>query len=194
MKTAYQVPIFLLMAVLGSSRSICQSPTASEVQALADSAIKKLQWRVWTQGSFSVMSLEIPYEMGNETYGVDLDVAKPKEATRPEFILVRFPSTVDKKQGCFIAFSKTVKKDGQWSMELAKGTTIRLDYDMCDSNICSLRIIKGYARNSETGEYIDVFKEFLEYDHALFLIYQHGEHKSVTVPLFSFKDQYRKLD
>jgi hypothetical protein len=85
-------------------------------------------------------------------------------------------------------------KDGKWSMEPVKGLIVRLNFDTCDSSTCRTRMFYGFAREKEKSDSVDVFKNFLEYDHALFMIFEHGEHKTVMVPLFSFKEQYKKLE
>jgi hypothetical protein len=114
-----------------------------------------------------------------------LTVAKDKEKKRPEFISIIIPSNVVKSNGIFIKFG---------NKELEKGNPVRVLFERCDDEICTARIIGGFATDEKTNEKVDIFQKFLDFDHVYFLfIYSDGSHKSVVVPLFSFKEQYRKL-
>jgi hypothetical protein len=88
--------------------------------------------------------------------------------------------------GIFIKFARTVINDGQQTMELEKGNPVRVNFERCNDETCTARIINGYA--SDEGKQQDIFQKFLDFDHVLFLfIYADGTHKSIAIPLFSFK-------
>jgi hypothetical protein len=45
-----------------------------------------------------------------------------------------------------------------------------------------------------TDEKIDIYQRFMEFDHVYFmLVYPDGSHKSIAVPLNSFKEQYKAI-
>lgn len=77
-------------------------------------------------------------------------------------------------------------------MELEADKPVRINFESCNDETCTARIINGYA-NNDNGEEKDIFNKFMTFDHALFL-YPEGGHKSVAVPLFSFKQQYKNLE
>jgi len=79
-------------------------------------------------------------------------------------------------------------------MELEKSDPTRVNFERCNNETCTARIINGYV-TGEDGKKQDVFQKFLNFNHVLFLfIYPDGTHKSVAVPLFSFKEQYKNLE
>ena len=79
-------------------------------------------------------------------------------------------------------------------MELEKKSTRRISFESCKGETCTARILEGYLSDEKTGEPIDIFQSFLDYDHVLFLFtYADGSHKSVAIPLFTFKQQYKSL-
>ena len=78
-------------------------------------------------------------------------------------------------------------------MELENGNPLRIQFEKCNNEYCTATVVDGYAYHDD-GVKEDIFQKFLDFDHVLFLfIYPDGSHKSVAVPLFSFKDQYKKL-
>ena len=142
-----------------------------------------------------MMFLDVPFQRDNidSTEYLTLCVAQDKTKTRPDFISVIVPDNVLHDNGIFIKFSKTVTENGERHMELEAGDPVRVSFEGCTDAICTARIINGYARH-DNGDQEDIFQKFLNFDHVLFLfVYPDGSHKSVAVPLFSFKDQYKTL-
>jgi hypothetical protein len=77
---------------------------------------------------------------------------------------------------------------------LEKGNPIRINFEKCDNETCTARLLGGYVTNEKTNEKIDIFQKCLDFDQILFLlVYDDGSRKSITVPLFSFKQQYKQL-
>lgn len=165
------------------------------VKTLANKAAQSFTWDVNKEDKGSLMFLDVPYVRDNSdsVEYLTLTVAKDKTKQRPDFISIIVPNNVVQSNGIFIKFANTVIKDGDWTMELEKENPVRVSFESCDSESCTARLINGFAKSDE-GTQEDIFKKFFLCDHVLFLfIYPDGSHKSVIVPLSSFKEQYGKL-
>jgi hypothetical protein len=183
--------IFILLTIGGVF-----SQNQENIKALADSAVKMFTWDIQKADKGSLMFLDVPYTRENHDSAeyLTITVAKDKSKLRPDFISIIIPNNIVKSNGIFIKFANSVKtKDGERKMEMEKGSPVRINFEKCDDD-CTARIIEGYAFHDKTNEKEDVFQKFLDFDHVLFLfIYPDGSHKSVAVPLFSFKQQYKTL-
>lgn len=171
------------------------SQNGSNLKADADSAIKIFTWDIQKTGLGTLMFLDVPYQRENagSTEYLTLTVAKGKTKQRPDFISVIIPNNVVQSNGIFIKFAKTVTKNGQRGMELEKVNPVRIQFERCNDETCTARMIDGYAKH-DNGDIEDIFQKFMAFDHVLFLfIYPDGSHKSVAVPLFTFREQYKKL-
>lgn len=188
---------FLLASILALLLSFnSYSQNADSIKSFADAAVNAVKWDIQKAEKGTLMFLDVPYQRDNydSVEYLTLTVAKNKSVTRPAFISVIIPSNVNQANGIFVKFSKTVKKDGEWAMEMGKGNPVRVNFERCNDETCTARIIDGYV-SEDNGEQRDIFQKFLNFDHVLFLfIYPDGTHKSVAVPLFSFKEQYKTLD
>lgn len=181
-----------LLSFIGSSFS----QTNDNIKSTTDSIVKIFTWDIEKVDKGSLMYLDVPYQRDNadSTEYLTLTVAKDTASLRPAFISVIIPNNIVQSNGIFIAFASNVTSNGQRSMKLEKGTMVRINFESCNDETCTARIINGYA-SSDDGTQQDIFKNFLHYDHVLFLfVYKNGSHKSVAVPLFSFKEQYKNLD
>lgn len=182
---------FLLLCI---SHSFEQ--TNDNLKAAADSAAKLFTWDIEKEKEGALMFLDIPYERDNSDSieYLTLTVAKDTVKQRPAFISIIIPNNIVQSNGIFIMFANTLIKSGVHTMQLENGKPVRINFESCNDETCTARIIDGYA-NSDNSEQEDVFQKFLTFDHVLFLfIYPDGSHKSVAVPLFSFKEQYKKLN
>lgn len=182
-----------ILAFLFSYSSYSQN--ADSIRSLADAAVNAVKWDIQKAEKGTLMFLDVPYQRDNfdSVEYLTLTVAKNKSNTRPAFISVIIPSNINKANGIFVKFSKTVKKDGEWAMEMEKGNPVRVNFERCNDETCTARMINGYV-SEDNGEQQDIFQKFLNFDHVLFLfLYPDGTHKSVAVPLFSFKEQYKTL-
>ena len=153
------------------------------------------KWDIETLEKGSMMFLDVAYQRNgtDSTEFLTLTVAKDKTKERPAFISIIIPNNIVQSNGIFITFANSVTRDGARTMELTKEKPVRIKFEKCGDETCTARIIDGYG-SRDSGETVDIFQKFLDFDHALFLfIYEDGSHKSVAVPLFSFKEQYKKL-
>ena len=185
----------LAVSILLATYSLAQS--ADSLKRLADAAIKAFTWDLQKSDKGALMFLDVPYTRDGQDSAeyLTLTVAKNKSAERPEWISVIVPSNIVQANGIFIAFANTIKTpDGMSKMELEKKSTRRIALEGCKGSTCTARILEGYLSDEKTGEPVDIFQNFLDYDQVLFLFtYADGTHKSVAVPLFTFKEQYKKL-
>ena len=169
-----------------------------DIKVQADSAIKSFHWDIQKSERGTLMFLDVPYTKDgqNSAEYLTLTIAKDKSKNRPDFISVIIPSNIVQSNGIFIKFAKTVKTNENpgWKMELEKGNPVRVNFEKCNDETCNARIISGYIVDEKTTDQLDIFQKFLDFDHVLFLfIYPDGSHKSVAIPLFSFKEQYKQL-
>lgn len=169
--------------------------SAGDIKKTTNGLDNVFRWDVQKEERGSLMFLDVEYQQDNSDSieYLTLTVAKDKSKKRPEFISVILPNNVVKANGIFITFANTTVKDGKQSMEMQKGMPVRVNFESCNNETCTARLISGLATH-DNGEKEDIFQKFLTFDHVLFLfIYPDGSHKSVAVPLSSFKQQYKKL-
>lgn len=186
--------LFVIVSSLLLTSSVF-SQTQDSIKKMADAAVKSFTWDIEKAEKGTLMFLDVSYVRDNSdsTEYLTLTVAKGKAKDRPDFISVIIPNNVVQSNGIFVKFANTVSKNGERSMELDKGTPVRVNFEKCSDETCTARMIDGYALH-DNGDQEDIFKKFLHFDHVLFLfIYPDGSHKSVAVPLFSFKQQYQTL-
>ncbi|HTD39018.1 MAG TPA: hypothetical protein VK671_00255 [Mucilaginibacter sp.] len=176
------------------SKRIVTDSQKGETTALHDTAFL-FTWDIQKEAKGSLMFLDVPYGHDGKTEYLSITVAKDTSKDRPAFISVIVPSAINQSNGIFMAFANNAKSvSGEPKLEIAKDHTVRLNFEKCGDTDCAARIINGYWNDKEDNKQVDVLKNFLEYDHVLFLIlYNDGGHKSVAVPLFSFKKQYKAL-
>jgi hypothetical protein len=183
----------IILTILLTSGAFAQNKNS--LKNAADRAVKAFTWDIQKSDKGSLMFLDVPYtkEGKDSAEYLSLTVAKAKSKERPDFISVIIPNNIVQSNGIFIKFAKTVTKNGDWTMEMEKGNPVRINFEQCDEADCTARIIDGYATH-DGGKKEDVFKKFMDFDHVLFLfVYPDGSYKSVAVPLFSFKQQYKTL-
>ncbi len=167
---------------------------------VADSAGKSSQWEIQNVEQGKLMLLDVPYKRQGQDSSDDLTitVAKDRAHKRPAFIAVIVPDNVQQPTGIYLKFSKSYKnEDGKWNVEMDKSDPIRVQFEKCDDEkkICTARLSGGYISDPNTDEKIDIFQRFMEFDHVYFLLtYSDGSHKSVPVPLASFKEQYKAIN
>ena len=163
------------------------SQSNADIKKMADVAVKVFTWDIEKAEKGSLMFLDVPYQRDNQKTQeyLTLTVAKDKTKKRPDFISIIVPSNVDKSNGIFIKFG---------NKELEKGNPVRVSFEKCDNEICTARIVSGFVTEEKTNEKVDIFQKFLDFDKVYFLfVYSDGSHKSVSIPLFSFNEQYQNL-
>lgn len=172
--------------------NLSYATTSVPVPAIVDAAVKSFTWDVRSTQRGPMMFLDIPYQHAdsNETEYLTLTVAKEYARERPVFISVIVPDNIKKSNGIFLGFAKG--KDN------SVNDLVNLPIQNCTkeskNNFCTARIMDGFAINTKTKQTIDVFQDFMKFDQVYFMIsYADGSHKSISVPLFSFKEQYKQL-
>jgi hypothetical protein len=181
MKKIFIIFLTVILAEYSFSQSL------DSIKIMANEAIKMFTWDIQKLDKGAMMFLDIPYQRDNQDSieYLSLTVAKDKSKNRPDFISVIIPSNIVKSNGIFIKFAND---------KMEKANPVRVNFENCDNETCTARLIGGYFTDEKTKEQIDIFQKFLDFKHVYFLfIYPDGSHKSVAVPLFSFKEQFTKL-
>ena len=173
------------------------SQNQDSLKLLAQAAEKAFTWDIQKADKGNLMFLDVPYirEGKDSTEYLTLTVAKYTAEKRPAFISVIVPNNILQSGGIFITFANSVNlPNGERKMQLAQENPNRILFEKCEGETCTARIISGYVVNEKTKQQVDIFQKFFEFDHVLFLfVYADGSHKSVAIPLFSFKRQYKEL-
>jgi hypothetical protein len=174
--------------------SDARSQNQGSLKDLADAAVKMFTWDIQKEKNGILMFLDVPYRRDNQdtTEHLSLTVAKTYSQERPDFISVVVPDNVSQNNGIFIKFARTVSQ----KPEFEKGQPLRIPFESSDSEkqTFTARMIGGYATDEKAAQKVDVLQKFMEFDHVFLLfIYPDGSHKSVAVPLSSFKKQYNAL-
>ena len=182
MKISIKITLLLFLSINSFSQS------KESLKKMADEAEKIFTWDIDKMDKGTLMFLDVAYERENQnsTEYLTLTVAKTKTEKRPKFISMILPNNIVKSNGIFIKFGND---------ELEDAMPVRVEFENCDNETCTARIINGYITKEDTKEKIDVFEKFMNFRHVYFLfIYPDGSHKSVAVPLYIFKRQYSALD
>lgn len=187
--------LLIIFALLTVSNSYSQD--TSSITEMINKAVKAFTWDIEkVKNKGTLMFLNVPYERNN-TDSIEyltLIVAKDKAKQRPNFISIIIPNNIIQTNGIFIMFARTATKNRQQPMEFEKGNLVRVNFEHCNDETCTARIINGYASGGD-GKNEDIFQKFLDFDRVFFLfIYPDGSYKPVVVPLFSFQQQYKKLE
>lgn len=153
-------------------------------------------WDVHKSAKGEIMFLDIPYEDNNQTEYITLSVAKNKSVRRPAFISVILPSNINFRKGLLIAFAKSAKTaNGGFNIQLIDTTAATVKFGEKNVTTYTARMVGGYLIDLETGKQFDEYERLLHYDHMMFLFFlSNGSHKSVSVPLYTFKQQYIPLE
>lgn len=171
--------------------------TADDIRQMADSAVKAFTWDVVEGEMGNMMFLDVAFQRDNadSIEFLTLSVAKSKKEPRPDFISVIVPGNVDENNGIFLKFASSVAANNDGNhFKLEDGPATKIHFEKCDGKTCTARMVNGIALSAETNNKIDIFQKCQQFDHLLFLFfYPDGSHKSVAVPLFSFKEQYNRL-
>lgn len=179
--------------------SLCNTlPLYSQAQESAsfsiDESLAFFKWDIERADKGALMFLDIPYiRDNNDTIEyLTLTVAMAKTKIRPDFISIIVPSDIQKNNGIFLKFSK---RNNPVS-ETKENVALLLAFDTCytKNETCAARLWDGYAINKATKMKTDVFTALLDMDFMyVFLTYPDGGHKTVMIPLASFKDQFKIL-
>jgi hypothetical protein len=173
------------------------SQNGENLKAATDSSILKFNWDIQKTEKGDLMFLDIPYSRDNQDSieYLTLTVVKTKSKKRPDFISIIIPNNILQSNGIFIKFANSIiAKNEERTIEMEKGNPVRIDFEKCNNQDCTARIIDGYAINEDTNDRKDIFQKFLDFDFVLVLfVYPDNSHKSIIIPLSSFKKQYITL-
>ncbi|HET9135807.1 MAG TPA: hypothetical protein VFO76_04155 [Candidatus Kapabacteria bacterium] len=161
--------------------------------AQTDTTTKPLVWDIQPSFNGTIMYLDVPYIGHADTIEyLTLNVSKNTGASRPAFISVMMQSPIDQQKGMFLTYSKPAANATH--LEPQQELTTKMEFQDCNSDFCTVRIIDGFAKRGEKKQTADIFSEFLKYDYVMFLFFfPDGSHKSVAVPLKSFQQQWKTL-
>jgi hypothetical protein len=140
---------------------------------------------VWDVKDFPkgrMMFLDVPYTVESKTEYLTLTVAKETSNQRPNFISVIVPNDLSDSKIMEIVF--TYKNDSLTQ-------TVYPMFENCHEDYCIFRMHNSYAVDKANNQ-VDVIRNFLRYDVVFFNFERkNGLKSSVSVPLFSFKEQYK---
>ncbi len=177
------IPILLLVGCNSPKDKPATIPVQSKQDSIGKNAIDSLfVWEVETLPKGKMMYLDVPYSVDGKTEYLSLTVAKEATNERPTFISVIVPNDLDES----VIMEMTFK-----DKEDSRSQTVYPDFDKCKEDYCTFRINNGYAVDKAKKE-VDVFRNFLRYDVVYFsFVRKNGAKYSVSVPLYSFKEQYK---
>jgi len=166
---------------------------------VADSAGKRTLWDTVKTPNGALLLFDAPYKRAGQdsTEDLTITIAKERAHKRPAFIAIIVPNNVIHASGILMQFSKTYKdENGKPFVQMERSDPLKVPFENCDADrkTCTVRIAAGYIVDPQTDERTDIFEKFMEFDHVYFmLMYPDGSHKSVAVPLDSFKEQYKSI-
>lgn len=166
---------------------------AKSIFAQTDTTAKPLVWDIQPSFNGTIMYLDVPYIGHADTIEyLTLNVSKNTGASRPAFISVMMQSPINQQKGMFLTYSKPGVVGTH--IEPQQELTTKMEFQDCNSDFCTIRIVDGYAKRGDKKQTVDIFAEFLKYDYVMFLFFfPDGSHKSVAVPLKSFQEQWKTL-
>ncbi len=139
-------------------------------------------WDVEDLPKGRMMYLDVPYTVDGKTEYLSLTVAKEALNKRPSFISVIVPNDLSDSKIMEIVF--TYKNDSLTQ-------TVYPKFENCQEDYCTFRMLNAYAVDKANNQ-VDVIRNFLRYDVVYFNFERkNGLKSSVSVPLYSFKEQYK---
>jgi hypothetical protein len=123
-----------------------------------------------------------------------LTVAISRTKNRPDFISIIVPSDIQKSNGIFLEFAK--RGDLGFEIKIEENNMINVPFETCDieHKTCTARFYEGYINIQTKNIKEDVFLKFLNMDYMFILLtYPDEGHKTIIIPLTSFKRQIKTL-
>jgi len=169
----------------------CNSPKEKAATISEPNEIKNAQKNIldslflWDVEDFPkgrMMYLDVPYTVDGKKEYLTLTVAKETSNQRPSFISVIVPNDLSDSKIMEIVFTNNTYSISQ---------TVYANLDKCKDDFCAFRMNNAYAVDKANNQ-VDVIRNFLKYDEVYFNFeHKNGLKSSVSVPLFSFKEQYK---
>jgi hypothetical protein len=182
-----KLPILLLIILFAA----CNSPkektaTISEPNEIKNAPKDSMDyffvWDVEDLPKGRMMYLDVPYTVDGKTEYLSLTVAKETSNERPSFISVIVPNDLSDSKIMEIVF--TYKNDSLTQ-------TVYPKFENCQEDYCTFRMLNAYAVDKANNQ-VDVIRNFLRYDVVYFNFERkNGLKSSVSVPLYSFREQYK---
>lgn len=177
--------------------SLCFFPQVkNDIESQANFAVESFKWDIEKPAKGFIMFLDVPFKRENQRTleYITLTVAKDKTKERPDFISIIVPNNILQSNGLIIAFTYRNISDKNAGILIHKERLIKIEFEKCNSQDCTARIVDCFAIDQETNNKYDTFNDFLTADQLLIiLVYPDKSHKSIMIPLFSFRKQYNDL-
>jgi hypothetical protein len=184
----------VLPSALNISKKIIEEMDKFIVQ-LANLAEEQFTWDIDRKEKGTLMFLDVEY-FSKQKERIDfltLCVAKNNGEKRPKGISFILPNYLNKTNCIFLFFTNNIidKETKDFKFILDQKSTIRLHFEDITEDTCTARIWNGYSTDEESGLVIDIFQKFLEFDSMIVMYFNEDmTHQSISVPLFSFRQQY----
>jgi hypothetical protein len=157
------------------------------------SSAKKFTWLIQQNEQGSVMSLDIPYAVKKKTRYLTIIISKRKGEVRPDVVSVMLPAPVKKEDGMYVMFSEAQNRNGKHLIVRDTNMTANAKFSNCNSEFCTVQMNGGYLTGRSREKKYDVIENFQKYDEVTFLYFDKTGHQAVSVPLSTFKKQYKEL-
>ena len=187
----YFHPVFcILFAFLSLSCNRKSIRTEQEWSEMLDSIYF---WDVKPELKGAMMFLDVAYQTCDScvTDFLTMSIAKHKSRKRPDWIAVILPDNIIQDEGVFLFFSDSNEGNNQ-SPE--KDISIRVNLSEHTNETFVVRLKDGFALD-ENNNKVDILKKFRESDMVYFMIFlPDGGHKTISIPLKFFREQYKELE
>lgn len=183
-----QLPFLLLIIFLVACNSASDKGTKvitknkKSTSNIATKVDSLFVWDVEILPKGIMMYLDVPYTVDGKTEYLSLTLAREATNDRPTFISVIVPNNLDDSEIMEMMFT---------NRNYSLSQTVYPDFDKCKDNFCAFRMNNAYAVD-KAKKVVDVIRNFLTYDVVYFnFVRRNGAKSSVSVPLYSFKKQYK---
>ena len=124
---------------------------------------------------------------------IGLNVALDRKTSKPAYFSFLVDPRVQRDQGVFITFAKTVGVNGRRKLQLDPKGPIRIPIFECFEDYCAARVPLGITEEGKDSYKIDLLQSFLNSDHLLVLYVKGGKPYRTGLILSSFKKEYARL-
>ena len=124
---------------------------------------------------------------------IGLNVALDRKTSKPAYFSFLVDPRVQRDQGVFITFAKTVRVNGKWKSQLDPKGPIRIPIRECFEDYCAARVPLGITGDGKDSYKIDLLQSFLDSNHLLVLYVRGGKTYRTMVILSSFQKKYARV-